>query len=251
MLDTALIFDAALLPAMIVALAAGVLSFLSPCVLPVVPPYLAYMGGVSVSEMEEAKQARRRVFVAALFFVLGLSTVFLLLGMAFSALGRMMLQWQDAMLIGAGVLIMILGAHFIGIFRIGFLDREMRVDAGDRGGSAFGAYLLGLAFAFGWTPCLGPILGAILSLAASEADVSRGASLLASYAIGLGIPFLLVAAFFPRLKGLMAWMKRHMDRIERTSGLLLWTVGLMMITGQFAAFSYWLLETFPALALIG
>jgi cytochrome c-type biogenesis protein len=251
MLDTGLIFDAALLPAMMVALAAGILSFLSPCVLPVVPPYLAYMGGVSVSEMEEAQRARRRVFVSAVFFVLGLSTVFLLLGMAFSAMGRMLLQWQDAMLIGAGLLIMVLGAHFIGIFRIGFLDREMRVDAGDRGGSAFGAYLLGLAFAFGWTPCLGPILGAILSLAASEADVSRGATLLAVYALGLGIPFLLVAAFFPRLKGLMGWMKRHMDRIERTSGLLLWTVGLMMITGQFAAFSFWLLETFPALALVG
>jgi len=251
MLETSLIFDAAILPAMMVALAAGVLSFLSPCVLPVVPPYLAYMGGVSVSEMEHAQRARRRVFVSAVFFVLGLSTVFLLLGMAFSALGRMLLQWQDAMLIGAGVLIMVLGAHFVGVFRIGFLDREMRVDAGDRGGSAFGAYLLGLAFAFGWTPCLGPILGAILSLAASEADVSRGATLLAVYALGLGIPFLLVAAFFPRLKGLMGWMKRHMDRIERTSGLLLWTVGLMMITGQFAAFSFWLLETFPALALVG
>lgn len=251
MLDTGLIFDAALLPAMMVALAAGILSFLSPCVLPVVPPYLAYMGGVSVSEMEEAQRARRRVFVSAVFFVLGLSTVFLLLGMAFSAMGRMLLQWQDAMLIGAGLLIMVLGAHFIGVFRIGFLDREMRVDAGDRGGSAFGAYLLGLAFAFGWTPCLGPILGAILSLAASEADVSRGATLLAVYALGLGIPFLLVAVFFPRLKGLMGWMKRHMDRIERTSGLLLWTVGLMMITGQFAAFSFWLLETFPALALVG
>jgi cytochrome c-type biogenesis protein len=251
MLDTALIFDAALLPAMIIALAAGVLSFLSPCVLPVVPPYLAYMGGVSVNEMEEERHARRRVFISALFFVLGLSTVFLLLGMAFSALGRMLLQWQDAMLIGAGLVIMVLGAHFVGVFRISFLDREMRVDAGDRGGSAFGAYLLGLAFAFGWTPCLGPILGAILSLAASEADVSRGAALLATYAIGLGIPFLLVAAFFPRLKGLMGWMKRHMDRIEKTSGLLLWTVGLMMITGQFAAFSFWLLETFPALALVG
>ena len=251
MLDTALIFDAALLPAMLVALMAGILSFLSPCVLPVVPPYLAYMGGVSVSEMEEETTARRRVLVSAIFFVMGLSTIFLLLGMAFSAAGRMMLQYQDWMLIGAGGFIMVLGAHFVGVFRIGFLDRELRVDAGDRGGSAFGAYLLGLAFAFGWTPCLGPILGAILSLAASEGDVSRGTVLLAVYALGLGIPFLLVAAFFPRLKGVMAWMKRHMARIERTSGLLLWTVGLMMITGQFAAFSFWLLERFPALALIG
>jgi cytochrome c-type biogenesis protein len=251
MLDTALIFDAALLPAMVIALLAGVLSFLSPCVLPVVPPYLAYMGGVSVSEMEEEISARRRVFMSAVFFVLGLSTVFLLLGLAFSAMGRMMLQVQEYFIIVAGAMVMILGAHFVGVFRIGFLDRDLRVDAGDKGGSAFGAYLLGLAFAFGWTPCLGPILGAILSLAASEADVARGTVLLASYALGLGIPFLLVAAFFPRLKGVMGWMKRHMSRIERVSGLLLWTVGLMMLTGQFAAFSYWLLERFPALALVG
>ncbi len=251
MLDTALIFDAALLPAMLIAMLAGILSFLSPCVLPVVPPYLAYMGGVSVSDMEETGQARKRVFVSAVFFVLGLSTIFLLLGLAFSTMGRMLLQVQDWFVIFAGGLIMILGAHFVGVFRIGFLDRELRVDAGDKGGSAFGAYLLGLAFAFGWTPCLGPILGAILSLAASEGDVSRGTVLLAVYALGLGIPFLLVAAFFPRLKGVMGWMKRHMDRIEKVSGLLLWTVGLMMMTGQFAAFSYWLLERFPALALIG
>lgn len=251
MLDTALIFDAALLPAMLIAMVAGILSFLSPCVLPVVPPYLAYMGGVSVSEMEETKTARRRVFVSAVFFVLGLSTIFLLLGLAFSTMGRMLLQVQDWFVVVAGGLIMVLGAHFVGVFRIGFLDRELRVDAGDKGGSAFGAYLLGLAFAFGWTPCLGPILGAILSLAASEADVARGTVLLAFYALGLGIPFLLVAAFFPRLKGVMGWMKRHMDRIEKVSGLLLWTVGLMMMTGQFAAFSYWLLERFPALALIG
>jgi len=216
-----------------------------------VPPYLAYMGGVSVSEMEGEGKARRRVFMSAVFFVLGLSTVFLLLGMAFSSLGRVFLQAQDWFLIIAGGMIMVLGAHFVGVYRISFLDRELRVDAGDKGGSAFGAYLLGLAFAFGWTPCLGPILGAILSLAASEADVSRGTVLLAVYALGLGIPFLLVAAFFPRLKGVMAWMKRHMDRIERASGLLLWTVGLMMMTGQFAAFSFWLLERFPALALVG
>ncbi|WP_342075998.1 cytochrome c biogenesis protein CcdA [Yoonia sp. SS1-5] len=251
MFEASAIFDAALLPAMLVALFGGLLSFLSPCVLPVVPPYLAYMGGVSVTELEEARAARRRVLIAAAFFVLGLSTVFILLGIAFSAMGRMILQVQDWFIYFAGITIMILGAHFIGVFRFRFLDREVRMEAGDRGGSAFGAYILGLAFAFGWTPCLGPILGAILGLATMEGDVTRGTVLLAVYAIGLGIPFLLVAAFFPRLKGVMAWMKRHMDRIERTSGLLLWTVGLMMLTGQFAAFSYWLLERFPALGAIG
>lgn len=251
MLSTEVIFDATLIPAMAVALAAGLLSFLSPCVLPIVPPYLAYMGGVSVREMEAASEARRRVIMAALFFVLGLSTIFLLLGIAFSALGRALLQYQDWFLIIAGITIMIFGAHFIGVFRIGFMDREARIDAGEQGGSAFGAYLLGLAFAFGWTPCLGPILGAILGLAASEADVGRGTALLAAYAVGLGIPFLLVAAFFPRLTGAMAFMKRHMDRIERISGLLLWTVGLMMLTGSFADFSFWLLEAFPWLATLG
>lgn len=250
-MDASLILDATLLPALVIAMAAGLLSFLSPCVLPIVPPYLAYMGGVSVSELDETRTARRKVLLAAAFFILGLSTVFLLLGMAASALGRALLQYQDWFLLFAGLTIMVFGAHFLGIFRIGFMDREMRVDAGDRGGSAFGAYILGLAFAFGWTPCLGPILGAILGLAASEADVARGTILLAFYALGLGIPFLLVAAFFPRMKGAMAWMKRHMDRIERISGLLLWTVGLLMITGQFTAFSWWLLETFPALAVLG
>lgn len=251
MLEATQILDASLLPAMVIAAVAGLLSFLSPCVLPIVPPYLAYMGGVSVTDMEDEASSRKRVLLAAAFFVLGLSTVFLLLGFAFSALGRMFLQVQDWFTIVAGIVVMIFGAHFIGIYRIGFLDREARMETGDRGGSAFGAYVLGLAFAFGWTPCLGPILGTILGLAASEASVTRGTVLLAAYAVGLGLPFLLVAAFFPRLKGPMAWMKRHMDRIERISGLLLWTVGLMMLTGQFTAFSWWLLERFPALATLG
>ena len=251
MLDSALILDATLVPAMLVAVLAGILSFLSPCMLPIVPTYLAYKGGVSVNEMDEAATARRKVFVTALFFVLGLSTIFVLLGLAASTMGRALLQAQGWFVPIAGMVVMIFGAHFIGVFRIGFLDREVRMQTGDRGGSAFGAYILGLAFAFGWTPCLGPILAAILSLALSEGDVARGTVLMGVYALGLGIPFLLVAGFFPRLKGVMAWMKRNLDRIERISGLLLWTVGLMMVTGQFTAFSFWLLEQFPALATIG
>jgi len=245
------IIDAALLPAMFVALAAGVISFLSPCVLPIVPPYLAYMSGVSMSEMAEDSTRKTRIMIPALFFVMGLSTVFLLLGFAASAAGLMFLQYQGWFNTIAGVIVMIFGAHFIGIYRIGFLDREARMDVGDRGGSAFGAYVLGLAFAFGWTPCIGPQLGAILSLAAAEASVTRGTLLLAVYALGLGIPFLLVAAFLPRLGGLMAWMKRHMQQIERVMGLLLWTIGLLMLTGGFSAFSFWLLELFPALATLG
>jgi cytochrome c-type biogenesis protein len=246
-----MILDATLIPAMVVALLAGLLSFLSPCVLPIVPPYLAYMGGVSVGELAEAREARRRALLAAACFVLGLSTVFLLLGAAASAAGRALLQYQGWFVTLAGVMIMLFGAHFLGVLRLPFLAREARIDAGDQGGSALGAYVLGLAFAFGWTPCLGPILGTILGLAATEADVVRGMALLATYALGLGIPFLLVAAFFPHLGSLMIAMRRNLGWIERASGLLLWTVGLLMLTGQFTAFSWWLLETFPALAAIG
>ncbi|KNX41894.1 Thiol:disulfide interchange protein DsbD precursor [Roseovarius tolerans] len=245
------IIDAALLPAMLVALVAGIISFLSPCVLPIVPPYLAYISGVSLNDLTESGSQRARAVVPALFFVLGLSTVFLFLGFTASAIGTVFLQYQGYFNTVAGILVMAFGAHFVGVYRFKFLDREARLDAGDRGGSSFGAYILGLAFAFGWTPCIGPQLGAILSLAASEANVARGTSLLAVYAIGLGVPFILVAAFLPRLQGLMGWMKRHMEQIERVMGLLLWTIGLLMLTGGFSAFSFWLLETFPALAVLG
>ncbi|MHC0052868.1 cytochrome c biogenesis CcdA family protein [Actibacterium sp. D379-3] len=246
------LIDAGLLPAMLVALVAGLLSFLSPCVLPIVPPYLAYMSGITMTELSSNQaRARRRALLSALFFVMGLSTVFLFLGFTASAFGAFFLQNQTYFNIVAGVIVMIFGAHFVGAIRIPFMEREARLDAGDRGGSAFGAYLLGLAFAFGWTPCIGPQLGAILSMAASEANLARGTLLLAVYAAGLGLPFLLVAAFFPRLTGVMGWMKRHMEQIERIMGLLLWTIGLLMLTGGFSSFSYWLLETFPGLASLG
>jgi cytochrome c-type biogenesis protein len=245
------ILDATLLPAMLIAFAAGTLSFLSPCVLPIVPPYLAYMGGISVDEMRGRAVARARVMLPAMFFVLGLSTVFLFLGFAASAFGAFFLAHAGWFNTVAGLVVMGFGLHFLGILRIPFLEREMRMEAGERGGSAFGAYLLGLAFAFGWTPCIGPKLGAILSLAASEADVARGTTLLGVYALGLGLPFLAVAAFFPRMQGLMAFMKRNMAQIERLMGLLLWTVGLLMLTGGFAAMTWWLVETFPLLARLG
>lgn len=245
------LIDASLLPAMVVALVAGLVSFLSPCVLPIVPPYLAYMSGLSIADLSSGNAPRNRALLPALFFVLGLSTVFLFLGFTASAIGTLFLQYQGWFNTIAGLLVMLFGLHFLGILRIPLLQQEARLDAGDRGGSAFGAYVLGLAFAFGWTPCIGPQLGAILSLAASEGSLARGTTLLGVYALGLGIPFLLVAAFLPRLGGVMGWMKRHMEVIERIMGLLLWTVGLLMLTGGFSAFSYWLLETFPALAALG
>jgi cytochrome c-type biogenesis protein len=245
------LIDASLAPAMLIALAAGVISFLSPCVLPIVPPYLAYMGGVSLSDMSSESAARRRAVIAALFFVLGLSTVFLILGFTASAFGAFFLQNQVLFAQISGVVIIIFGLHFIGLFRIGFLDQEARLDAGDKGGSSFGAYVLGLAFAFGWTPCIGPQLGAILSLAASEGSVTRGTVLLGIYALGLGLPFLLAAMFITRAMGLMNRLKRHMKLIERVMGSLLILVGLAMLTGAFSWFAFWLLETFPALATLG
>jgi cytochrome c-type biogenesis protein len=244
------LIDAGLLPAMIVAAVAGLLSFLSPCVLPIVPPYLAYMSGVSLNDLNDCSR-RSSAVLPAIFFVLGLSTVFLILGFAASALGSVFVTYQSYFNTVAAILVMIFGAHFVGVYRIGFLDREVRMDAGDQGGSAFGAYILGLAFAFGWTPCIGPQLGAILSLAAQEASVMRGTILLAVYALGLGVPFLLVAVFLSRLGGVLTWMKRHMEQIEKLMGLLLWTIGLLMLTGGFSAMSFWLLENFPALATLG
>lgn len=245
------LIDASLVPAMLIALMAGVISFLSPCVLPIVPPYLAYMGGVTVTDMDEDASARRRAFVSASFFVLGLSTVFLILGFAVSFAGRFFLTYQDWFITLAGLTIIVFGGHFFGLYRIRFLDQEARLEAGDKGGSAFGAYLLGLAFAFGWTPCLGPILSTILGLAAQEASVVRGTTLLATYAAGLGIPFLLVAALFPRLGGFMRFMKRNTQMVEKVSGVLLIAVGFMMVTGQFTDFAYYLQATFPSLAAFG
>jgi len=243
--------DASLLPAMFIALTAGLLSFLSPCVLPIVPPYLAYMSGISMQEMTGDAPARRRTILPALFFVLGLSTVFLFLGFTASAFGAFFLKNQELFARISGGVVIIFGLHFLGVFRISILDREARLDAGDKGGSAFGAYVLGLAFAFGWTPCIGPQLGAILSLAASEASVARGTFLLGLYAAGLGIPFLLAAVFVQRSVKLMNRLKRHMGIIEKGMGLLLLLVGVALITGAFTNFSWWLLETFPALAVLG
>ena len=238
------LIDAGLLPAMVIALVAGIFSFLSPCVLPIVPPYLAYMGGISMGDMTGNATARRRVLLPALFFVMGLSTVFLLLGFTASAFGAFFLQNQVLFSKISGAIVIVFGLHFLGILRIPLLDREARLQTGDHGGSAFGAYVLGLAFAFGWTPCIGPQLGAILSLAAQEGSVQRGTVLLGVYALGLGLPFLFAALFVERSMGLMARLKKHMKMIERAMGILLLIVGLALVTGAFTDFSFWLLETF-------
>jgi len=245
------IFDASLMSALGVALLAGVLSFLSPCVLPIVPPYLAYMSGISMRELTTPGQGARSATLPALFFVMGLSTVFLFLGFTASSLGRLFLEYRELFAQIAGGVVIIFGLHFLGAFRIGLLQREARIDAGDRGGSAFGAYVLGLAFAFGWTPCIGPILGMIITLAATEDTVARGTGLMAVYALGLGVPFLLSAMFITRSMALMARMRPWLGTIEKAMGVLLIVVGIALITGAMASFSFWLLETFPMFERLG
>ena len=242
------LFEAGLGPSALVALIAGILSFLSPCVLPVVPPYLAYMGGISMGEMK-AGSARRYILLPALFFVMGLSTIFLLLGFTASTFGAFFLSNQVLFGQIAGGVIIVFGLHFIGLITIPILNREARIDAGDQGGSAFGAFILGLAFAAGWTPCIGPQLGTILSLAAQTESVQKGTLLLGVYALGLGLPFVISALFIERAMGVMTRLKRHMKTIERAMGALLIIVGIMMITGAFTDFSWWLLEGFEALGL--
>lgn len=238
---------AGFLPAALIALLGGLLSFLSPCVLPIVPPYLAYMAGSGVNDL---KSQRKSAVVPSLMFVLGLSTVFLMMGAAASTLGRALLQYQLLLSRASGVVIIILGLHMLGIFRIRLLDREARIDA-DRPRGVLGPYVLGLAFAFGWTPCIGPALGMILSLAAQSGTTGKGTVLLMIYALGLGIPFILSAVFLTRAMHLMDRIKPWMGIIERVMGGLLILVGLALVSGAFSAFSYWLLETFPALARLG
>ena len=243
------IIDASLLPGLIVAFLAGLISFLSPCVLPIVPPYLAYMSGVALSDINS--KARSKVVITALFFVLGLSTVFIFLGFSASAIGAVFFEYQPLLNTVAGLIIMLFGLHFLGIYRLQFLSREARFEVTNYEGTTFGSYVLGLAFAFGWTPCIGPQLGAILSLAASNGSVLKGTVLLSFYAIGLGVPFLVFAIFINRLDGLLKVLKKYLEVIERIMGLLLWTVGLLLLTGGFSSISFWLLETFPSLASLG
>lgn len=252
------LFDASIVPAMTIAMLAGVLSFLSPCVLPIVPPYLAYMAGTTLQPAGHgggaavARGPDWRVISASVFFILGLSTVFMVLGFTASLMGQMFLRYQSYLAIGSGLVLILFGLHFLHVIRIPILDQDRRfAAAGDRGGTALGAYVMGLAFAFGWTPCIGPILGMIISMAAQEDTVSRGMVLMLGYVTGLGLPFLAVALSLQRALGAMNRIKRHMGTIEKLTGGLLIVVGVMLSLGVFTKLSLWLVQRFPALGLIG
>jgi cytochrome c-type biogenesis protein len=239
------------------AIGAGAISFLSPCVLPLVPPYLCYMAGVTVDDFratgeQAAKSSARAALVAAsIAFVLGFTTVFVALGAGASTIGRLLRVWQEPLAIAAGIVIIVMGLNFLGIVRIPLLSREARFQAQGKPASAVAAYVMGLAFAFGWTPCIGPVLGPILTLAGGRETVGEGALLLFAYSIGLGIPFLVAAIFSGAFMRFMARFRVHLGRVEKAIGALLVLAGIFFVTGGVSAASYWLLETFPLLGQLG
>jgi cytochrome c-type biogenesis protein len=235
------------------ALIAGFISFLSPCVLPLVPPYIVYLTGASASHVAgdgPSMASRRAVIVAALMFVLGFTTVFVALGASASIVGALVRAWSWELSIVAGIAIIVMGLHFLGLTRIDLLMREGRVGIAKPVG-LWGAYAMGLAFAFGWTPCIGPILAAILAVAASEATVAKGAGLLAVYSAGLGIPFLLAAFAVERFAELFARFKHQLVNVERAMGALMIVTGIAFLTGTITHVSIWMLETFPVLGKFG
>ncbi|MGF7162029.1 cytochrome c-type biogenesis protein [Rhodoligotrophos appendicifer] len=237
------------------AIFAGLLSFLSPCVLPLVPPYLCFIAGTSLEELaaedDSTPDLTAQVMMAALLFVLGFGTVFVTLGATASVLGQMVREHLALLAQVAGIIIIVMGLHFLGLFRFAFLQREARYHHEARPAGLIGAYFVGVAFAFGWTPCIGPVLAAILAVAASEDSVSRGAILLGFYSLGLGLPFLAAAFAMRRFLGFMTHFRRHIGRVEKVMGGLLVLTGIMFLTGTMTTMSFWLLETFPGLATLG
>ncbi len=225
-----------------VAFAAGLLSFLSPCVLPLVPSYIGFLTGMSLPEVSTR---RRTALVHALLFVLGFSLVFVLLGASATALGRALNYYQHWLQRIGGVLIILFGLVCLGVVRLGFLTQERRVQLEHKPVGYLGSALVGMAFGAGWTPCIGPVLGAILGLAATSHDLGRGMLLLGSYSAGLAVPFLLAAV---ALEAFLDWFqrfRRYLPWVMRVSGVLLIFVGVLMATGEFTRLAGWLQQFTP------
>jgi cytochrome c-type biogenesis protein len=235
------------------ALVAGLVSFLSPCVLPLVPPYLVFLAGTSLerfADKEVEQRVKRETIAAAALFVLGFSTVFVALGASASVIGSLIRVYSGPLATIAGIIIIIMGLHFLGVTQIAILHRQKRLEVAKPVG-LWGAYVIGLAFAFGWTPCIGPILAAILAVAASEQTVTKGAGLLAVYSLGLGIPFVIAAFAIEPFAAFLARFRNYLHRVEQAMGALLILTGIAFLTGSINQMSVWLLETFPALGKIG
>jgi cytochrome c-type biogenesis protein len=236
------------------AFAAGVISFLSPCVLPIVPGYLSFISGVNVAELKGTATPAglaRRVGITSLAFVLGFSTVFVTLGAAASMVGYTLQRYKRELGVVGGVIIIILGLHTAGILRIPFLLYEKRAEVKTRPMTLLGAYVVGLAFAFGWTPCIGPILGAILLYASQQATLGQGVVLLAAYSAGLGIPFIVSGLAINGFFAAFGRLRRHMQVVEYVSGALLIGVGVLLVTGRLTDLANYLSRAFPSLTTIG
>ena len=236
------------------AAVAGLLSFLSPCVLPLVPPYLCYLGGISFDELQSRAApaaAARRVWIAALAFVLGFSTVFIALGATATAIGQAVTEHIATLSKIAGVVIALLGLHFIGLFRAGFLDIEKRFHLERAPAGPLGAYVVGLAFAFGWSPCVGPVLASILLVAGGKDTAGQGALLLAAYSAGLGVPFFAAALTARWFLGWTQRFRRAMRAVEILIGIFLVAMGALVFAGSFGQAGYWLLDRVPGLSRFG
>lgn len=238
---------------LLTAFAAGTISFLSPCVLPLVPGYVSYVAGRAAAAKSGGGALALRLPAVGLSvcFVLGFSTVFVALGASATALGHLLLTYRYELNLVGGAIIILFGLLLIGLVRPIWLMRELRFHAAIPGGRPLSAYVLGLAFAFGWTPCIGPILGAILTVSAASATVSSGVALLAVYSLGLGVPFLLAALFTDGLMARLRAIGRVGRLLQLAAGAVMIVMGVAMMTGQLSAFSWWLLDTFPVLAEIG
>lgn len=238
-----------------VVFGAGVLSFLSPCVLPLVPPYLTYMSGASFDQLRAdgatAGVIWQKSVFTSVFFILGFSLVFITFGATATAFGQAFRQALPVITPIAGLFIVAMGLHFLGVYRIGLLDRQLRHNGPGVASSPGGGFLLGLAFAVGWTPCIGPVLASILAVAASEETAWDGARLLAIYSLGLGVPFLLAGIAIGPFLTFFSGFRKHMGTVEKVMGGLLVVTGLLFITGQFTRIAYWFQETFPVLSTIG
>lgn len=238
------------------AFIAGIVSFLSPCVLPLVPGYLSYIGGQSIVQRETANHTvglgkRFRTVFLSLGFVLGFSTVFIAFGASATGIGRLLSAYRYEVNIIGGLIIIVFGLFISGLLRFSWLEREMRYYGNIPGGKGLSAYLLGMAFAFGWTPCIGPILGAILTLSASSALVNDGMALLGIYSLGLGLPFILAAIFTETFMRHSTGLKRYGRWLQVFAGVLLILMGIAMVTGYMNDFSIWILKTFPTLGELG
>ena len=234
---------------------AGLLSFLSPCILPIVPFYLSYLAGVGMNQISaDAKidaRVRVRAVLAALFFAAGVITIFMGLGAAATAFGQVVREYFDVLRWVAAAIIIVMGLHFLGIFRIGFLYRQLRADAGNTSGtSLLGAYVIGLAFAFGWTPCVGPVLAAILFMAGAEETVSNGALLLFVYGAGMTAPFVLAALFIAPFMRWMSRFRKHLGLIEKIMGVMLIVFGILIATNSMNYIAQWMLEIGPDIGVL-